>query len=78
MENEKEAGKINRMRKELSASRDLTAVFDDCQPFETATNSHFNRKMNKQALAEKEDGKKITTSESAKKALENIKVMLEG
>jgi len=78
MANEREAGKINRMKKELSESRDLTEVIDDCRPFETATNFHFNHGMNKQVLAEREDGKKINTTESATKALDNIRVMLEG
>ena len=46
MANEVEASKILRMRHELSESRDLTSVTDDCTMFEVATNSHFNQHMN--------------------------------
>ena len=54
MANEVEAGKILRMRRELSESRDLTKVTDDCTMFEVATNSHFNSHMNEIVRLENE------------------------
>ena len=54
MSNEVEAGKIMRMRRELSESRDLTSVTDDCTMFEVATNSHFNSHMNEIVRLENE------------------------
>ena len=45
--NPDEAIKINRMKKELSTSRDLTEVTEDFHLFEMATNKHFNQQMNR-------------------------------
>ena len=59
MANEVEAGKILHMRRELSESRDLTKVTDDCTMFEVATNSHFNSKMNEIVRLENETKDKI-------------------
>ena len=46
--NPEEAEKINRLRKELSASRVLTEVPNEFHIFEAATNKHFNKEMNRQ------------------------------
>lgn len=42
MSNPDEALKINRLRKELSQSKNLTQVDNDFHLFEAATNKHFN------------------------------------
>lgn len=78
MANEVEASKILRMRRELSESRDLTSVTDDCTLFEVATNSQFNQHMNEIVRQENEKCNKIRTNSDAKRAIENIRVMLTG
>ena len=52
LSNPDEANKINRMRKELSLSNNLTQAGDDCHLFEMATNKHFNDQMNMSQYAE--------------------------
>ena len=78
MSNVDEAGKIMRMRRELSESRDLTSVTDDCTMFEVATNSHFNSHMNEIVRLENEPKDKIKSEAGANLALDNIRVMLSG
>ena len=78
MANEVEAGKILRMRRELSESRDLTSVTDDCTMFEVATNSHFNSHMNEIVRLENETKDKIKSDAGANLALDKIRVMLSG
>ena len=78
MSNEVEAGKIMRMRRELSESRDLTSVTDDCTMFEVATNSHFNSQMNEIVRLENESKGKIESDAGANVALDKIRVMLSG
>ena len=56
MSNPDEANKINRLRKELSRSRHLTEVEDDFHLFEAATNKHFNKEMNREALVDSKKG----------------------
>ena len=49
MSDPNEASKINRLRKELSRSNNLTVVENEFKMFEAATNKHFNHEMNKAA-----------------------------
>ena len=78
MANEVEAGKVLRMRRELSESRDLTSVTDDCTMFEVSTNSHFNSHMNEIVRLENETKDKIKSEAGANLALDKIRVMLSG
>ena len=78
MANEVEASKILRMRRELSESRDLTAVTEDNAMFEVATNSHFNNHMNEIVRLENEQNDRIKSDAGANLALDKIRVMLSG
>ena len=76
MSNPEEAEKIDRLRKELSASRHLTDVTDDFHLFEQATNKHFNKQMNRdQQLDGMVESTKGLTKKYALKALDDIKAM---
>ena len=77
MSNPDEALKINRLKKELSASRHLTEVASDFHLFEHATNKHFNSEMNRQQKLDGvvEDVSNLT-KRYAVKALDDIKQML--
>ena len=76
-----EAVKINRLRKELSRSKGLTDVDDDFHLFEAATNQHFNKEMNREAMTEQKSimkSKVQANADSSKAAYESIKSQLVG
>ena len=56
MSNPDEAIKINRLRKELSKSDNLTSVDDEFHIFEQLTNKHFNKEMNREVYNERAKG----------------------
>ena len=56
MSNPDEAIKINRLRKELSKSDNLTSVDDEFHIFEQLTNNHFNKEMNREVQNERVKG----------------------
>ena len=71
-----EAVKINRLRKELSRSKGLTEVEDDFHLFEAATNKHFNKEMNREAVTEQKQAARSRMESNAQgsaAAYESIK-----
>jgi hypothetical protein len=79
LSNPEEANKINRLKKELSTSEMLTEVPEDWKGFETVTNRHFNREMNKmQKIDQFVAHEKGLTMKLANNVVNNIKASLAG